>query len=56
MGRWWRIFNISINIAIGTENSTIDWRELTMLNRTTDQTGMSSHGARNGIYRLDERI
>ena len=55
MGRWWRIFNISINIAIGTENSTIDCKELTILISLMDQTGMSSHGARDGIYRLHER-
>ena len=55
MGRWWRIFNISIRTAIGTENNTIDWSEFTMLARTTEQSGMSSHGARNVIYRLDER-
>ena len=55
MGRWWRIFNMSIKIAIGTENSTMDCKELTILNSLTDQTGMSSHRARNGIYRLDER-
>ena len=48
--------SMSMRIAMGTENNTIDCRELTMLNRTTDQTGMSSHGARNVIYRLDERI
>ena len=37
------------------ENNTIDWSEFTMLARTTEQSGMSSHGARNVIYRLDER-
>ena len=31
MGRWCRIFNISINMAMGTENNTIDWSELTIL-------------------------
>ena len=56
MGRWWRTFNMSINMAIGTENNTMDCKELTMMNRTTDQTGMSSQRARNVIYRLDERI
>ena len=49
MGRWWRIFSMSINMAMGTENSTIDCSEFTILNSLTDQTGMSSHGARNGI-------
>ena len=49
IGRWWRIFNISINMAMGTENNTIDCKELTILNSNTDQTGMSSHGARNVI-------
>ena len=42
-------------MAIGIENKTNDWSELTMMNRTTDQTEMSSHGARDGIYRLDVR-
>ena len=41
--------SMSIRIAIGTENSTIDWSELTILNSVTDQIGMSSHGARNVI-------
>ena len=49
MGRWCNILSMSIRIAIGTENNTIDWSELTMLNSNADQTGMSSHGARNGI-------
>ena len=49
MGRWCRILSMSIRIAIGTENSTIDWSELTILNSVTEQTGMSSHGARNVI-------
>ena len=55
MGRWWRIFSISINIAMGTENNTMDCKELTILNSNADQTGMSSHRARNEIYRLHER-
>ena len=37
------------NMAIGTENSTIDCKELTILNNNTDQIGMSPHGARNVI-------
>ena len=49
MGKWYRIFNMSNKTAMGTENNTIDWSELTMLNNLTDQTGMSSHGARNVI-------
>ena len=40
---------MSNRIAIGTENKTIDCKELTILNSVTDQTGMSSHGARNVI-------
>ena len=55
MGRWWRIFNISISMAMGTVNNTMDCKELTMLNGNTDQTGMSSQRTRNMIYRLDER-
>ena len=34
---------------MGTEYSTIDCSELTILNSVTEQTGMSSHGARNVI-------
>ena len=49
IGRWCRILSISIRTAIGTENNTIDWSELTILNINTDQIGMSSHGARNVI-------
>ena len=55
IGRWHNNFNISNNMAIGTEYRTIDCKELTILISNADQTGMSSHGARNGIYRLDER-
>ena len=31
IGRWCSIFNMSKRIAIGTENKTIDWSELTIL-------------------------
>ena len=49
IGRWHNIFNISNNMAIGTEYKTMDCKELTILTGLTDQTGMSSHRARNGI-------
>ena len=49
IGKWCRIFNMSNSTAIGTENNTSDCNELTILNSVTDQTGMSSHGARNRI-------
>ena len=37
IGRWCSIFNISNNMAIGTEYSTIDCKELTILNSITEQ-------------------
>ena len=40
---------MSNNMAIGTEYRTMDCKELTILNSVTEQTGMSSHGARNVI-------
>ena len=46
-GRCHRVFNMSNNIAMGTEYSTIDDNELTILTSTTEQTGMNPHGARN---------
>ena len=41
IGRLWRIFNMSNKIVIGTENSTMDCNELTILNSNTEQSGMS---------------
>ena len=40
---------MSNNMAMGTEYNTRAWSEFTILARTTDQSGMSQHGARNVI-------
>ena len=40
---------MSNRIAIGTEYSKIDCKELTILATTTDQSEMSPHGGRNVI-------
>ena len=47
IGMRYNIFNMSNNMAIGTEYRTIDCSELTILISVTEQTRMSPHGARN---------
>ena len=55
IGRWCRILSMSNRTAIGTEYSTMDCKELTILNSVTDQNWNESNLVRVGLYRLFQR-
>ena len=55
IGRWCSILSMSNNMAMGTEYSTIDCSELTILNNVTEQKWNEPNLVRVGFYRLFQR-